>query len=196
MCGSGTFLIEAAQIAADRAPGLARSSASRSSRSTTARRGSASASARTTACRRRPTRRPSSPATPTPACSSLPAQSRGGRASPDHVAVEHADALERGAPASAGIIVANPPYGVRLESDAALAALYPKLGDALKQRFAGWTAWLLTGDARLPKLIGLKPSRRTPLFNGAIECRFYRFELVEGRPRRTATDSPLPSDTR
>jgi putative N6-adenine-specific DNA methylase len=100
-----------------------------------------------------------------------------------------ADVLTRTAPAPAGLLVANPPYGVRLEDEGALAAFYPKLGDALKQRFAGWTACLLSGDTRLPKLIGLKPSRRTPLYNGAIECRLYRFEMVSGRPRRDARPS-------
>ena len=89
-------------------------------------------------------------------------------------------------------MIANPPYGVRLGSDAALTALYPKLGDALKQRYAGWTACLFSGDARLPKLIGLKPSRRTPLYNGAIECRLYRFEIVKGRPQRAAAPTPGP----
>ena len=98
------------------------------------------------------------------------------------------DVLARSAPAPTGLLVANPPYGVRLEDDAALAAFYPRLGDALKQRFAGWTACLMTGDARLAKLIGLKPSRRTPLYNGAIECRLYRFEIVTGRPRRVPRD--------
>ena len=98
--------------------------------------------------------------------------------------VSEADVLARSAPASAGLLLANPPYGVRLEDENALAAFYPKLGDALKQRFAGWTACLLSGDARLPKLIGLKPSKRTPLFNGALECRLFRFEIVSGRPRR------------
>jgi putative N6-adenine-specific DNA methylase len=104
----------------------------------------------------------------------------------DYVEVGAADVLARTAPAPAGILIANPPYGVRLESDATLTAFYPKLGDALKQRFPGWTAYLLTGDPRLAKLIGLKPSRRTPLFNGAIECRLYRFEIVAGRHVRTA----------
>jgi len=46
----------------------------------------------------------------------------------------------------------------------------------------------MTGDARLVKLIGLKPSKRTPLYNGAIECRLYRFEIVTGRPRRAARE--------
>ena len=66
---------------------------------------------------------------------------------------------------------------------AALAAFYPRLGDALKQRFSGWTAYLFSGDPRLPKLIGLKPSRRTPLFNGALECRLYEYRLVAGSAR-------------
>jgi putative N6-adenine-specific DNA methylase len=98
--------------------------------------------------------------------------------------IDEADVLARPAPEPAGLLVANPPYGVRLDDEAGLAAFYPKLGDALKQHFAGWTACLLTGDARLPKLIGLKPSKRTPLYNGAIECRLLRFEIVAGRPQR------------
>ena len=104
-----------------------------------------------------------------------------------------ADVLARPAPAPSGLLVANPPYGVRLEDDAALAAFYPKLGDALKQHFAGWTACLLTGDARLAKMIGLKPSKRTPLYNGAIECRLYRFEIVAGRPQRAPREGRSPA---
>ncbi len=72
------------------------------------------------------------------------------------IVVEHADALTGEAPASAGMIVTNPPYGVRLAGSRALAEMYPRLGDALKQRFAGWSAYLLSGDTRLPKLIGLR----------------------------------------
>jgi putative N6-adenine-specific DNA methylase len=79
--------------------------------------------------------------------------------------------------------VTNPPYGVRLAGSDALAQLYPRLGDAFKQRFAGWTAYLLSGDPRLPKLIGLKASRRTPLFNGALECRLYEYRVVAGSMR-------------
>ena len=102
------------------------------------------------------------------------------------------DVLAREAPLQAGLLVSNPPYGVRLDDAAKLAAFYPKLGDALKQRFTGWTACLLTGDPRLPKLIGLKPSKRTPLYNGAIECRLFRFEIVAGRPQRAPHPASLP----
>jgi putative N6-adenine-specific DNA methylase len=106
----------------------------------------------------------------------------------DAVSVEQADALTRGAPAASGVIVCNPPYGVRLADSGSLAAMYPRLGDALKQRFAGWTAYLLSGDTRLPKLIGLKATRRTPLYNGAIECRLYEYRIIAGSLRsREAT---------
>lgn len=100
------------------------------------------------------------------------------------VVVEQTDVLARMAPAHSGIIVSNPPYGVRLEGSASLAAFYPRLGDALKQHFPGWTAYLLSADARLPKLIGLKASRRIPLYNGALECRLYEYRMVAGSARR------------
>jgi putative N6-adenine-specific DNA methylase len=106
------------------------------------------------------------------------------------IAVEQIDALVGTAPANEGTIVTNPPYGVRLAGSNALAEFYPRLGDALKQRFAGWTAFLLSGDTRLPKLIGLKASRRTPLFNGALECRLYEYRLVAGSMRQ-----PRPAET-
>ena len=102
------------------------------------------------------------------------------------VTVERADVLARAAPEPAGVIITNPPYGVRLVDSAELAAFYPPLGDALKQRFAGWTAYIFSGDPRLPKLIGLKASRRTPLYNGALECRLYEYRLVAGSARRVS----------
>ena len=100
------------------------------------------------------------------------------------VKLEQADVLERAAPASTGVMIANPPYGERMGSLDELALFYPKLGDALKQRFAGWRCYLFTADLRLPKLIRLSPSARTPLWNGAIECRLYEFRMVPGRPTR------------
>ncbi len=102
------------------------------------------------------------------------------------VQLERSDILERAAPAPAGVMVANPPYGERIGSPEELARFYPKLGDALKKRFAGWRCFFFTADLRLPKLIRLEPSRRTPLFNGALECRLYEFEMVAGSRRRGA----------
>jgi putative N6-adenine-specific DNA methylase len=100
------------------------------------------------------------------------------------VKLDQADVLQRDAPAPGGVMVMNPPYGERMGDADELAAFYPKLGDALKQKFAGWRCYVFTADLRLPKLIRLEPSRRTPLWNGALECRLYEFEIVQGRPKR------------
>jgi len=100
------------------------------------------------------------------------------------VNLKQVNVLEAAPPAPGGILIANPPYGVRLEEEQALAEFYPKFGDALKQRFAGWTAYIFTADLRLAKLIGLKPSKRTPLYNGALDCRLFEFRLVAGPMRR------------
>jgi putative N6-adenine-specific DNA methylase len=99
------------------------------------------------------------------------------------VHLECADVLTRGAPAAEGVLIANPPYGVRLADANELAAFYPRLGDALKRNFTGWSAHLFTGDLRLAKLIGLKADKRTPLWNGAIECRLFAFRIVAGSMR-------------
>jgi putative N6-adenine-specific DNA methylase len=99
------------------------------------------------------------------------------------VKLEQSDVLERAAPEPAGIMVANPPYGERIGSPEDLAAMYPKLGDALKKRFAGWNCYFFTADLRMAKLIRLQPSRRTPLWNGSLECRLYEFKVVSGSNR-------------
>ena len=112
------------------------------------------------------------------------------------VHVQQCDALDVTAPAASGILVANPPYGVRIGESQALADFYPKLGDAFKQRFAGWRCFVFTADTRLPKLIGLRPSRRTPLFNGALECRLYEFAIVAGRMREKSGAHPSASSAR
>jgi 23S rRNA (guanine2445-N2)-methyltransferase len=100
------------------------------------------------------------------------------------IRLKQANVLEISAPAASGVIVTNPPYGVRLGESSALAEFYPKLGDALKQKFSGWRAYILSSDRALPKLIHLAASKRTPLFNGALECRLYEFKLVAGSMRR------------
>ena len=100
------------------------------------------------------------------------------------IQLKQSDILDLDAPSAQGVMVINPPYGVRLSRRDELESFYPKLGDWLKQRFAGWRAYVLTGDARVPKLIGLTPSKRIPLFNGALECRLYEFVIVQGGARR------------
>jgi putative N6-adenine-specific DNA methylase len=77
-----------------------------------------------------------------------------------------------------GIILCNPPYGVRTAGDEEeVAAFYTAMGEALKKRCKGWTAYLLSGNPAATRHIGLKASRRFPLMNGPIDCRLLRYEL-------------------
>lgn len=99
------------------------------------------------------------------------------------VTLEAGDVLSRKAPAASGIMIANPPYGERIGEAEALARFYPKLGDALKKNFPGWHCFFFTADRRMEKLIRLQTSRRTPLYNGALECRLYEFRVVAGSHR-------------
>jgi putative N6-adenine-specific DNA methylase len=96
------------------------------------------------------------------------------------------DARTATPPAPGGVIITNPPYG---EQSAPRSASVPKMmgeiGDRLKQEFAGWEAWFLTSDRELPRQMRLQETRKPVLYNGALECRFFRFQLVAGgyRPR-------------
>jgi len=117
------------------------------------------------------------------------------------------DALQRPPPAPQGTIVMNPPYGERIapkgsgqggaasgpaarlaredfaEGEGA-AGFFGPLAAHWKRHYAGWTAWLLSPDMKLPGQMRLKESRRVPLWNGPIECRLFRFDLVAGRHDR------------
>jgi putative N6-adenine-specific DNA methylase len=81
------------------------------------------------------------------------------------------------APADSGVIICNPPYGERLGDAKELGDFYKLLGDVFKQRFKGWTAFVLTGNKELAKRVGLKASRRIPVYNGAIACTLLKYEL-------------------
>jgi putative N6-adenine-specific DNA methylase len=105
----------------------------------------------------------------------------------DLVALKQGNILEIPSPAPTGILITNPPYGKRVGDLDELADLYPKIGDILKNKFVGWSAYFLTGDALLPKSIRLSASRRTPLFNGAIECRLLEYKIVAGGMRKVKT---------
>ncbi|MEO8755996.1 MAG: hypothetical protein ABI624_25335, partial [Casimicrobiaceae bacterium] len=181
MCGSGTIAVEAAFIAADRAPGLARTFGFQKLAWFD---GPAWQRLKQTA-RDRLTNAPASPmifASDLAAGAVTKAQGNLRAAQVDgFVRLEQADLLSRAAPAAEGVLLTNPPYGVRLDDQDKLARFYPLLGDALKQHFPGWTAYFFTGDLRLPKLIHLKVKRKTPLFNGALQCRLFEFPIVSGR---------------
>ena len=182
MCGSGTFLIEAVMMSLDYAPGIARHFAFEKLRNFDAAlweklRGAALDARK--------------PVTLQPIYGSdlygdaLGAAQRNLEDAGFLSAVElkQCNVLEVSPPAPNGIMVANLPYGERMGEMEELADLYPKLGDVLKQRFGGWNAYLFSADMRLAKLIRLSASRRTPLFNGAIECRLFEYRMVAGSNR-------------
>lgn len=183
MCGSGTFLVEAAMIALEIAPGLARPFGFEKLEIFDAKRW------RTLRDKARARRQP---ARPLPIYGSdkfgnvlkLARENLDAAGLEDAIQLKQVDVLESTPPAASGIIVMNPPYGERLATQEDLATFYPKLGDALKKRYAGWTAHILSSDLRLPRLIGLKASKRTPLYNGALECRLFEYKMMAGSMRK------------
>ena len=119
------------------------------------------------------------------------------------------DALERPAPSLPvdlhGTLMVNPPYGERIDVAGKAAArpspdrdapsdFFPRLATHWKRAYtahpAGWTAWILSPDMKLPSAMRLKESRRVPMWNGPIECRLFRFDLVAGSARREAKAEP------
>ncbi|MDJ0601646.1 MAG: class I SAM-dependent RNA methyltransferase [Crocosphaera sp.] len=80
-------------------------------------------------------------------------------------------------PSDRGIIICNPPYGKRLGNAQELGSLYKQLGDVFKQRFKGWTAYVLSGNKELTKKIGLRTSGRIPVYNGSLPCTLLKYEL-------------------
>ena len=183
MCGAGTFLSEAAEMWLERAPGRSRDFAFRNL---------VRFNAATWERTRSEAAKREKPLGPLP----IHGSDLYGRSLDnarmnlrdagldEAVSLKQVNLLELSPPAPTGMIVTNPPYGVRLGEKEQLAAFYPKLGDALKQRFPGWTAYILSGDPDLARLIRLHASRKTVLFNGALECRLYEYRMVAGGNRR------------
>jgi putative N6-adenine-specific DNA methylase len=124
------------------------------------------------------------------------------------IAFKTGDALQRPPPAAAGMMLMNPPYGERIEAkgvaqrgtarsaggpqranregfegSGSSAEFFGGLAAHWKRHYPGWTAWLLSPDMKLPSLMRLKESRRVPMWNGPIECRLFRFDLVAGSAR-------------
>ena len=87
-------------------------------------------------------------------------------------------------PEGGGVVVLNPEYGERLGQLAALEGTYRRIGDFFKQKCAGFRGFILTGNRELAKKVGLKASRRIPLYNGSIECRLLEYELYAGSQRQ------------
>jgi len=120
------------------------------------------------------------------------------------------DALQRMPPTpTPGVMLVNPPYGERIEAGGFAGAgaragtprfgarelpeteaegdFFTKLAAHWKKNYAGWTAWLLTPDLKLPGKMRLKESRRVPMWNGPLECRLFKFEMIKG----SARDKPV-----
>lgn len=83
-------------------------------------------------------------------------------------------------PAEKAIIVTNPPYGERISTND-LLGLYQMIGERLKHAFIGNDAWILSYREECFDQIGLKPSQKTPLYNGALECEFRKYQIFDGK---------------
>ena len=213
-CGSGTIAIEAAQIAMDLAPGRLRRFAferllpfGTPERRADLQRLKSKAAARV--------RTPQVPIIASDVSFRMVdfARRNAERAGVAAAIVFHGgDALERPPPPLPddlhGTLMVNPPYGERIEvagkartrpprsaegqpSDRdAPGDFFPRLAAHWKRAYtahpAGWTAWILSPDMRLPSAMRLKESRRVPMWNGPIECRLFRFDLVAGSARSPA----------
>ena len=195
-CGSGTIAIEAAQIACNIAPGLMRRFGFERLRGYSAPEwGELKAQAQ--AARRAPT----APIFGSDVAFRMVdfAQRNAERAGvADAVQLRGGDALQRMPPAPAGVMLLNPPYGERIEAGGVAGRgrggreqaqmenagdFFAQLASHWKKNYAGWTAWVLSPDAKLPGRMRLKESRRVPMWNGPIECRLFRFDMVAGSAR-------------
>jgi putative N6-adenine-specific DNA methylase len=121
------------------------------------------------------------------------------------------DALQRLPPCEApAVMLVNPPYGERIEAGGVAGAasmarsgrevgqvedggeFFSQLASHWKKNYAGWRAWVLTPDLKLPGRMRLKESRRVPMWNGPIECRMFRFDLMSGSARKPAAGVDQP----
>ncbi len=183
MCGSGTFLLEAAMVALDMAPGYKRSFGFEvlknfESHVWTKIKSQATAKVKPVTFQK---------------IYGSDVDLRAVRISKQNledagllaaVQLSHVDIVNAVPTADSGVLIANPPYGVRIGDDDSLQLLYPKIGEALKRKFAGWNAYFLTNDLTMPKLMRLTPSKRTPLYNGPLECRLFEIKMVAGSNRK------------
>jgi len=98
--------------------------------------------------------------------------------------VMQSDFIKLEPPASEGTLVTNPPYGQRIGEDEDLKEVYPVWAKHMKESFGGWDTYFLTADLEMPKDMRLKPTKKTPLYNGALECRLFEIKMVSGSNRK------------
>jgi 23S rRNA (guanine2445-N2)-methyltransferase / 23S rRNA (guanine2069-N7)-methyltransferase len=188
LCGSGTFLTEAAMIAADAAPAQGREYFGFSGW-----RGHDAAlwdRMREEARERRAARTPrrcilGSDVDPDAVRMSIENAAHAGVA--DWIHVEKRTLAEVTRPNSGlGLVVTNPPYGERIGAESGLSELYSELGRTLREQFKGWQAAILTGNPPLARNLGVYAKRTHRVYNGTIECRLLRFDLNEASEQRPA----------
>lgn len=196
-CGSGTIAIEAAQVACNIPPGLLRRFGFERLRPHVAA-DWAAFKAEANAGRRAPT----APVFGSDVAFRMVdfAQRNAERAGVAHaLQLRGGDALQRMPPVEGGgVMLLNPPYGERIEAGGIARPgrggreqaqmeqagdFFAQLASHWKRNYAGWTAWVLSPDAKLPGRMRLKESRRIPMWNGPIECRLFRFDMVAGSAR-------------
>jgi putative N6-adenine-specific DNA methylase len=203
-CGSGTIVIEAAQVACNIAPGLLRRFGFERLRPHQAR-DWAALKAEAQAARRAP----AAPIFGSDVAFRMVdfAQRNAQRAGvADVVQLRGGDALQRMPPVPApGTMLLNPPYGERIEAGGIARPgrggreqaqmeqagdFFAQLAAHWKKNYAGWTGWILSPDAKLPGRMRLKESRRVPMWNGPLECRLFRFDMVAGSARKNDAAGP------
>jgi len=184
MCGSGTLAIEAALIAAKRAPGLSRQNfAFMHLRNYPPDAWSRLVGeARREIIRRLPVRIIASDISPT----AVAAARKNAQAANVDGLIEFVmcNFNRTPIPPGKGVVILNPEYGRRMGRPEALAAVYREIGDFFKQRCLGYRGCVFTGNLELAKRIGLRSCRRLQFFNGDIECRLLIFDIYAGSKRR------------
>ncbi len=96
-----------------------------------------------------------------------------------YISVRQAPLQTLQAPSQNCLLLSNPPYGERIEP-ADIFRLYSEIGTLLKHQFAGNTAWLISSNEDALKHIGLKPSKKIKMLNGDLDCLFVKYELFKG----------------
>jgi putative N6-adenine-specific DNA methylase len=183
MCGSGTIAIEAALIATGRAPGLLRSNYGL--RHVKGIDDNAWQATRREAAKSRMKDSPP----PIIATDIDPQAIEAARANAKTAGVDGlidfavCDFAETTVPPPPGIVLLNPEYGERLGEVAQLEGTYKRIGDFFKQRCAGYTGFVFTGNRELAKRIRLTASRRMEFWNAKIDCRLLKYEMYEGTRR-------------
>lgn len=189
MCGSGTLAIEAALLATGRAPGLLRTNYGFTHLKTFDE--SAWQQMRREANKAGRKKRNIAPiiASDLDPDAVQAAQANATTAGVQHLIQFHTcDFAATPVPDQVGIVIVNPEYGKRMGERTVLQETYTRIGDFFKQRCPGWTGYVFTGNMDLAKSIGLKTSRRVPLWNADIECRLLKYELYAGSRKSTAAD--------